>query len=169
VLKMTRVQEQLRNQSLDEVSLSAFKQVGGVIYPDAAANSNLKAFNSILQAFQNVHLPTLAHIIPNTATKVEHTPTIVGAFEEVVNPSTNQVIEIQAFQVVNSSVAPVNFQIGCSDVGCYQQTVDPTATYTVQIYALPRFTNGQGKLAFNQLDGSVGDLTVSVVYSFTVQ
>lgn len=166
---MTRVQEQLRNQSLDDVSLSAFKQVGGVIYPDASANSNLKAFNSILQAFQNVHLPTFSQIIPNTATKVEHTPTITGAFETVVNPSTNQVIEVQAFQIVNSSVAPVSFQIGCSDVACYQQVADPTATYTVQLQRLPRFTSGQGHLVFNQIDGSVGDLTVTVVYSFIIQ
>ena len=137
---MTRIQEQLRNQSLDSILTSAFKQVGGVVYPDAASNSNLKALRSIVDAWRSVHAPTYASVIPSTATKVTHDPTIVGAFETVYAPTANQVVQVQAFEIVNSSVAPVQYQVGVNDVACYIGTVDPTATGIVPINQLPLFS-----------------------------
>lgn len=165
---MTRIQEQLRNQTLDTIVSSAFKQVGGVVYPDAASNANLKSLKSIVDSWRAVHTPTYASVIPSTATKVIHDPTIVGAFETVYSPSANQVIQVQALQVTNSSVAPVQFQVGLNDTACYLGTVDPTGTAIVPVNQLPLFTNGQGSLAFQQTDGSVGDISIVVVYSSTV-
>lgn len=165
---MTRIQEQLRNQSLDNILSSAFKQVGGVVYPDAASNSNLKSLRSIVNAWQSVHAPTYATVIPSTSTKITHDPSIVGAFETVYNPTSNQVIQIQALQIVNSAVAPVQFQVGANDTACYLGTVDPSGTFCVPLNELPLFSNSQGSLAFQQTDGNVGDVSITVVYSSTV-
>lgn len=165
---MTRIQEQLRNQSLDDILSSAFKQVGGVVYPDAASNSNLKSLKSIVDSWRAVHAPTYATLIPSTATKISHSVTIVDAFETVFNPSENQVIQVQGFEIINSSVAPVQYYVGCGDVSAYYGTIDPTATVIVPLEKLPLFSHNVGALSFNQKDGSVGDLSINIVYSSLV-
>lgn len=61
------LRNQLKGQTLDAVAPAAFKQVGGVVYPDQTAARNLDDFVSIVKSYQAVHLPTYGSIpIPRT-------------------------------------------------------------------------------------------------------
>jgi len=53
-----QIQNLLKTQSLETVSPAAFKQVGGVMFPDATANIDMARLVSIVSAFQSVTSPT---------------------------------------------------------------------------------------------------------------
>lgn len=158
-------------QTIDGENLkpSQLRSMGFPIFMSMNAVDDQETIQTISEYYRSIHATTYGQMLPSTSTKVEHSPTITGGvFEEIYAPGANEVLEIQAIQINNVAAAPVKFQIGCYDVACYAGTVDPTSTFCVPLSDLPLFSNGQGSLAFNQVDGSVGNLTVKVVYSMRV-
>ena len=165
---MSSLRDNLTTIDGENLKPSQLRSMGFPVYLSSNAIDSQETLRDIAEYWRSIHATAYGQMLPATSTKVEHTITITGAFETVYNPGANEVIEVQAVQIVNSAVAPVIIQVGCSDVASYTAVVDPTSTTCVPVNQLPRFSNGQGQLAFNQVDGSVGDLTVSFVYSFVI-
>lgn len=157
-------------QTIDGENLkpSQLRSMGFPIFMSMNAFDDQETIHTLSEYYRSIHATTYGQMIPATSTLLEHTSTITASFETLYEPSANEVLEIQAFQITNSAVAPVAFQVGCSNVACYQGTVDPTGTFVVPLSDLPLFSNGQGAIAFNQVDGSAGDLDVKIVYSMRV-
>lgn len=94
------LRNQLKGQTLDAVAPAAFKQVGGVVYPDQTAARNLDDFVSIVKSYQAVHLPTYGTIpIPRS------TVTIVGSLlstktsADLLTADNDEVLEIYGISV----------------------------------------------------------------------
>lgn len=165
---MASIRENLTTVNGEDLKPSQLRSMGFPVYLSSNALESQETIHNVAEYWRSIHATAYGQMLPSTSTKIEHTPSIVGAFETVFNPGANEVIELQAVQIVNGSLAPVNFQIGCNDVASYRSVVDPSGTLTVSVNQLPRFSNGQGALAFEQIDGAVGDLTASFVYSFVI-
>lgn len=165
---MSSIREYFQTLNGATIKPSQLLQAGNDVYLNESAIADGDTLHMIAEFYRSIHATTYGQVIPSTSTLLEHTSTITGSFESLLAPDANEVIEIQAFQITNSAVAPVAFQVGCLNVACYQGTVDPTGTFVVPLSDLPVFTNGQGGIAFNQVDGSAGDLDVKIVYAFKV-
>ena len=61
------LQRLLHSQDLDTVKPSAFKQVGGAVFPDGQALSDLAVFVSIVDAYRATHAPAYGSPIPATS------------------------------------------------------------------------------------------------------
>lgn len=165
---MSSIREYFQTLNGATIKPSQLLQAGNDVFLNESAIADGDTLHKIAEFYRSIHATTYGQVIPSTSALLEHTSTITASFEQLLAPSTNEVIEIQAFQITNSAVAPVAFQVGCLNVACYQGTVDPSGTFVVPLSDLPVFTNGQGAIAFNQVDGSAGDLSVSIVYAFKV-
>ena len=97
----SQLRNQLKNQSLDVVSPTAFKQVGGVVFPDDLAKRNLEDFNKIVNNFQAVHLPSYGHEIPNTNAYSE-TSISSATITKVLTPSENETIVVKALELTSA-------------------------------------------------------------------
>lgn len=164
-----RSRQLLRNQNLDTVEPTAFKQVGGAIFPDRAGAYDITQFVSIVDAFKQVHAPNYGNTIQGTGAVVTHDPTIAGAaYEDVLTPSTNEIYKITAFQVENAAVSPAVFRAGVNsdstNVGFFRGTVDPSGVLYIPINECPLLLSNQ-KLVFNLESGTPADITVTVAYA----
>lgn len=164
-----RSRQLLRNQNLDTVKPDAFKQVGGAIFPDNAGAYDLTQFVSIVEAFKQVHTPNYGVTIQGTGATVEHTPTIAGAaYEDVLQPSTNEIYIITGLQVENGALTPATFRVGTTTdgttVGFYRATVDPNGVNFVPVNQCPLLLSNQ-YLAFNLESGTPANITVNVAYA----
>lgn len=93
----------LKNQTLDAVEPSAFKQTGGVVFPDATAAPDLEDFTDIVGSFKAVHLPTNgACPIPHTEEVQFRTMTDSSTSITFIIPSTNEVYEVVSVYAVTS-------------------------------------------------------------------
>jgi len=107
----------LKNQTLDDVEPSAFKQTGGVVFPDATAAPDLEDFTDIVGSFKAVHLPTNgACPIPHTEYTQFKTLTTSSDSIMFIIPSTNEVWEIVSVY----AVVPANYSIGNAFLGVGQ-------------------------------------------------
>lgn len=91
------LRNQLKGQTLDAVKPAAFKQVGGVVYPDQTAARNLDDFESIVKSYQAVHLPTFGKPIPQST----NTETAVLSTTEktLLTANKNETLEILSISV----------------------------------------------------------------------
>ena len=89
---------QLKSQNLGDVIPSAFLQVGQSIYPDAQAIQDLKNFQTIVDDWRAVHLPTFGHPIPQTGFTGQTTLTSVTT-KELLTPTGNKVVLVQGISV----------------------------------------------------------------------
>ena len=94
----------LKNQTLDDVKPAAFKQSGGVVYPDEAASRDLQDFFEIVNSFKAVHLPT------NGACPIPQTTQYATVIQEdtkqsidLLTAGANEVLEILSIFAVTPS------------------------------------------------------------------
>jgi len=113
---MSEVRNQLKSQDLDTVEPAAFKNVGGVIYPDQAARNNLEALRDITHGFQAVHLPTYGHAIPGSA--YGYTDTIDSATTtKIIDTLPNEVLSIQNITMMSSETGTTVSAVISTDEG----------------------------------------------------
>ena len=117
------IQNQLKSQSLEAVDPSAFKQVGGVIFPDSTANMDMARLASIVEAFQAVHSPNFGQPVPQTGDN----PSVVGS-ENLLVLTGNQVSLVQFISITNSGGAPVEVSIQLGGTTILSVSVGPTST-----------------------------------------
>ena len=140
------VQNQLKSQSLDTVKPSAFKQVGGVIFPDSTANMDMSKLSAIVEAFQSVHSPNYGQPIPQTS----EVSTGVGN-KTLLELEGNEVALVSAITCVNASAAPTNIQIKVGSMVVVEQAIAPGVANRILTNMPPLYID------------SLNDLTVAIV------
>ena len=141
------VQNQLKSQSLNSVSPSAFKQVGGAIFPDSTANMDMAKLSAIVEAFQSVHSPNYGQPIPQTS----EVSTGIGN-KTLLGLVGNEVALVSAITCVNTSEAPTNIQIKVGSMVIVEQIIGPTTpTQIILNTSAPLYID------------SLNDLTVAIV------
>ena len=98
---------QLKSQNLDQVLASAFKQVGGVVFPDERALASLGELVHIVEAWRATHAISYGSPIPNEGTDYTAAPAVVDTPVDLVAPSATESVLVNAISTVNSGGAPV--------------------------------------------------------------
>ena len=164
---MSDIRNQLKSQSLDQVLPSAFKQVGGVVFPDNSAVMNLNDLAQIVDSYRSVHAVAYGSPIPNTGavkTGIEN--------GEGLEPLDNEAYNILAISATNGGgAAPLEIEITISDVKVYAGALAPNQTIGLgDLPAVFPLTLVKGNaLKFVVTSGTATDLTAKVAYNKTSQ
>jgi len=164
----TTVANQLKSQSLDDVLSSAFKQVGGRVYPDLAAAQPLLDLVAIVGAYQATHLVAYGNAIPDTG--VGYSVPLAGdAANTIVEAANNQVIQLQAVSCQNTgSSAPIVCGLYLGDTLLANATVAPSEHVNFGLFSPNSQINiskGQSLTAI-KITGTSADI---VVHASTVK
>jgi len=153
------VRDELRNllksQDLNTVNPSAFKQVGGVVFPDQAAAFSLADFASIVDSFRAVHLPAYGSAIPQSAKTSS-----VNNDGDLLAMSGNTVAVVQAVQISTTGSDPATCALNLNGVLLVNANADPAATQPV-VLPYPIVVDSAGPLS---VSGSSADLTLTCTY-----
>jgi len=153
------IQNQLKSQSLDTVKPSAFKQVGGVIFPDSTANMDMAKLSSIVEAFQSVHSPNYGQPIPQTSQINSATGN-----ETILTLTGNEVALVSALTLVNGGGAPMVVQIKVGAMIVAAVTLDPAATAAAIPQSMPSlYLDSLNALSVNVTSGTAGELTTTAL------
>jgi len=165
---MSELQNQLKNQSLDELLSSSLKEVAGVVFPDERADMDLTTFSSIVKHWRGVHVPAYGQSIAGSFTIV----TVDGS-ETILSPETNQVARVQTLTLTNAGgAAPIAIQIKTGTALLIAADVGPGETLTLATTTaglFPIFIDKNIPLAVSVTGGAATDLTTECVYSLTSQ
>tara|TARA_Y100000361_G_C11159946_1_gene346620 strand:- start:3222 stop:3761 length:540 start_codon:yes stop_codon:yes gene_type:complete len=91
----------LKSQNLDTVQPTAFKQVGGVVFPDQMASRDLKDFDEIVKGFRSVHIPYFGHEIPSTNGYSE-TSVSSATTTKILTPNVNETVVVKALELTSA-------------------------------------------------------------------
>jgi len=164
----SQISNQLKSQSLNDVLSSAFKQVGGPVYPDATSSDSLLDLVAVVNAFQATHMVAYGNAIPDSGTGYMHTLTSDNP-EDVVAPLNNQCVRLNAVSVTNAGgAAPiqVNLHIGATLLSAV--TVGPSESIAVLLNNQITLSKGQ-TLTATQVSGTATDITVDASAVLTCQ
>lgn len=164
---MSEIRNQLKSQSLNQVLPSAFKQVGGVVYPDSSAVINLNDLFQIVNSYRAVHAPSYGSSIPNTGATAEGIEDGGG-----LEPSDNEAFNILAIEATNGGgLAPIEVTITIGDVLLYAGAIAPNQTIGLgDLPAIFPFVVVKGNaLKFVVTSGTATDLSAKVAYNKTIQ
>jgi len=134
---MTEVRQQLRNQTLTDLTADSISTVGGRIFPDGTAIGDLGALLQIVEAWRDVHAPTYGAPIPGTGNVQSLAAAEANTWQDVIAPSGQEVTSIQFVGLYNSDVTtPATVDIGLTDA-------DGTAYVAASLQVDPQsFVNG---------------------------
>jgi len=157
---MGEIVNQLKSQSLDDVLASAFKQVGGAVFPDARALASLGELIHIVEAWRATHAISYGSPIPNEGTTYIASPAVVDTPTDLVAPSTTESVLVTAISTVNSGGAPVIGTITLGD-GVLLTTfaANPGASDPVAL-PYPLWVTKGAVLSATVTSGTPGDVTV---------
>lgn len=164
---MSEIRNQLKSQSLDQVLPSAFKQVGGVVFPDASATINLNDLFQIVNSYRAVHAPSYGHSIPNTGLVAEGIEHGGG-----LDASDNEAYKILAIEVSNGGGgAPIEFTMTIGGVLVAVGAIPPAQSVgTNELPAIFPFTIVKGNaIKFNVVSGTASDFSAKIAYNKTSQ
>ncbi len=145
----------LKSQDLNTVNPSAFKQVGGVVFPDQEAAMSLADFGTIVEAFRAVHLPAYGQAIPQSA----KTSSITNN-GDLLSVSGNTVAVVQAIEIETSGSDPATCNVELNGVMLVAATADPLGAAAVTL-PYPVVVDSAGTLS---VTGSSADLTLKCTY-----
>lgn len=101
MIRLSELRNQLKNQNLDTVQPSSFKQVGGSVFPDNNARLDLDSLRDIITGFQAVHLPSYGHRIAGSP--YAHVASIDSATStKLLEPAINEVYAVDLVNVMSS-------------------------------------------------------------------
>ena len=122
------LRNQLKSQTLGEVSPDAFKQVGSSVYPDSPSIQDLAAFREIVHSFQSVHLPTLGSPIPKTSFYKD--TSVSGTTTDLITAGSNEILEIISIAAATAN----NYELSAAALYLYPNGND---SQEYPILALP--------------------------------
>jgi hypothetical protein len=152
-----QIQNLLKTQSLEAVAPSAFKQVGGVMFPDATANIDMARLVSIVSAFQSVTSPNYGQPIPQTSKVVSCTGS-----ETLLSNTGNTTSLIQAISCDNGGGVPITCDIKVNAVIIHQLVVNPTAS-AFATPLTPFYIDSNSPLTVAVTSGTASDLTTNAL------
>lgn len=157
----------MKSQSLDQVLPSAFKQVGGVVFPDTSAVINMNDLAQIVNTYRAVHAPSYGASIPNTGVTAEGIENGGG-----LEPSDNEAYQVLAISVANGGgVAPLEFDITIGDVLVVAGAIPPAGQVGVnELPAIFPFTIVKGNpIKFSVTSGTTSDFSAKIAYHKVIQ
>ena len=167
---MSEIRNQLKSQSLGKVLPSSILQVGGVIFPDDAAVTNMLDLQQIVEAFRSVHSPAYGQPIAGTSAVVQGTDR--GIMLALVN--VNEVVRIDAVHIANvGGIDPLTAYIRLGNCPI-NSTMDSHNNAEIKpngnaiIYG-PFFMDSNTPLDAVVTDGDRADLEWSVKYTMVAQ
>lgn len=163
---MSEIRNQLKSQSLGTVAPSSLLQVGGEIFPDDAAVSNMLDFQQIVEAFRAVHQPSFGSPIAGSNAVAEGT----GQGAVLSTSNDNEVYRIDSIFLNNSGgAAPITaiLKLGNAPIN---STMDSMNNAVLQptgnaITMGPFFMDSNTALTIAVTDGAEADLEWFVKYS----
>jgi len=162
---VSEIRNQLKSQSLGNVSPSSLLQVGGEIFPDNAAVGNMLDFQQIVQAFQAVHQPSFGSPIAGSNAVAEGT----GSGSLLQASNDNEVYRIDSIFLNNTGGAPITavVRLGTAPINTRMnsmnnQVIQPTENALVMG---PFFMDSITSLDVVVTDGTAADLEWFVKYS----
>ena len=167
---MDEIRNQFKSQTLNTLNASSINTVGGRVFPDAPAITDLEAFKAVVQSWQGVHAPTYAQPIAGTNAVVQGTDRgILLAISDA-----NEMIRIDAVHIANvggSASLTAYIRLGNCPIN---SSMDSHNNAVLQpngnaiIYG-PFFMDSNTPLDAVVVDGDRADLEWSVKYSKVVQ
>ena len=161
----TEIRQQLRNQSLDDLLVSAIQTVGGRIFPDDLAVIDMDALTQVVNTWQRTHVSTYGQVLPNTGLIAEGIADGGG-----LEAGNNEVIEIVGISMANAGGAPVEAEVKLGDLVLYGGAIPPTGTTTSsEIGASGMFPLTLSKglaLKFGVTSGTASDFSAKVAYQY---
>ena len=153
------IQNQLKSQSLDTVKPSAFKQVGGVIFPDSSANMDMSKLSAIVEAFQSVHSINYGQPIPQTSQI-----SAASGNETILTLAGNEVALVSALTLTNGGGAPMVVQVKVGTMIISVVTIDPASSVAAIPQSMPSlFLDSLNALSVNVASGTAGELTTTAL------
>tara|TARA_R110002096_G_scaffold197298_1_gene380567 strand:- start:510 stop:1007 length:498 start_codon:yes stop_codon:yes gene_type:complete len=155
------VQNQLKNQSLGTVKPAAFKQVGGVIFPDSTANMDMAKLSSIVEAFQSVHSPNYGQPIPQSS----EIHSVVGN-ESLITLTGNEVALVNAISCTNGGGAPITVQIKVGTMILAVVQLDPASTIPMNSNGInigSFYLDSLNAINISVTEGNPSDLTTTAL------
>ena len=169
VIFMDEIRNQFKSQTLASLVASSIQTVGGRVFPDAPAITDLEAFKAVVESWRGVHVPTYGQPIPQSGGTVS----VTGA-ETVVSATGNQVKRVQAIVLKNAGdSAPIVTSLT-------QGTSPPVSLITLPdggvcppessiIINGPFYVDEDTPIIVGVSSGTAGDLTSSAVVHNVVQ
>lgn len=163
---MSTIRNQLKSQDLDTVIPSAFKQVGGVVYPDRSAIVALNDLFQIVNAYRSVHAVTYGNAIPNTGQVAEGIEDGQG-----LAATDNQVIQVNSISVTNAGLGALEVTISIGDCQLFAGAIPPSASIgKSDLQGIFPITIVKGAaLKFVVTSGTASDFSAKVAYYESVQ
>jgi len=154
-----QIQNLLKTQSLEAVSPAAFKQVGGVMFPDATANIDMARLVSIVSAFQSVTSPNYGQPIPQTSQVIS----CVGS-ETLLSNTKNTTSLIQGISVTNGGGVPITCDILVGSAIVAQLVANPSSTTIgLSIGSSPFYVDSANPLTVSVTSGTASELTTTAL------
>ena len=155
------VQNQLKNQSLGTVKPAAFKQVGGVIFPDTTANMDMAKLSSIVEAFQSVHSPNYGQPIPQSS----EIYSVLGN-ESLITLTGNEVALVNAISCTNGGAGAITVQIKVASMILAEVTLSPNSSIPMNSNGVSIgsfYLDSLNTLSVNVTEGNASDLTTTAL------
>lgn len=168
---MSEIRNQLKSQSLGNVLPTALLQVGGAIFPDDAAVTNMLDFQQIVKAFQAVHSVAYGQPIAGTNAVAQGTN---QADPMLSTSNDNEVYRIDSVFLANTGgAAPITaiVKLGNAPIN---STMDAMNNAVLQpagnaVVMGPFFMDSNTALSVAVIDGAAADLEWFVKYSMISQ
>lgn len=163
---MSEIRNQLKSQSLGAVLPSSLLQVGGAIFPDDAAVSNMLDLQQIVKAFQSVHQPAYGQSIAGSNDVAQGT----GQGAVLSTSNDNEVYRIDSIFLNNAGgSAPITayVKLGACTINSSMDSMNNAVLQPAGNAAVmgPFFMDSNTDLSVAVTDGSAGDLEWFVKYS----
>jgi len=160
-----QIGNQLKSQSLDDVLPSAFKQVGGRVFPDALALTPLLDLVRIVDAYRATHTPSYGNVIQNSG--LGYTLILSGdSLTPIVEPTSTEVIKINSISVTNAGgAAPIVLNLMIGETMLANVTAAPSETVSVSqlVAGLNGVILSKGQsLAAIKVSGTASDMAIHV-------
>ncbi len=168
-MTMDEIRNQFKSQTLNSLKASSINTVGGRVFPDAPAITDLEAFKAVVQSWQGVHAPTYGQPIAGTNAVIQG-----GGQGDILElTDDNEVVRIDAIHINNTGVAPLTAYIRIGDCPL-NSSMDSFNNATLQangnaIIVGPFFMDSTDALNSVVTDGTANDLQWTVKYSKVVQ
>lgn len=163
---MTRIREQLRNQNLDDLLVTAIQQVGKPTFPDTQGVNDLNALNQIVKSWRSIHAPSFGNVQPNSGATLEGIADGSG-----LEPSNNQVIDVIAISCANGGgSAPIEFELRLGDLPIIGTAIPPSGTIKSSDFGaiFPMTLSKGNALKFVVTSGTSGDFSAKIAYNYRV-
>jgi len=166
---MDEIRNQFKSQTLASLVASSIQTVGGRVFPDAPAVTDLEAFKAVVESWRGVHVPTYGQPIPQSGSTVN-----VTGPDTIVLASGNEVKRVHAITLKNAGdSAPITVSLtqGTSPPVTLISLPDggvcpPQSTIIIE---RPFYVDENTPIAVGVSSGTAGDLTSSAVVHNVVQ